>query len=53
MFQGPLGLGVLKVVLMFLRYLLCTADVPFPELLARGVQPRGDFLGVMLGLRVM
>ena len=53
MFQGFVGLGVLKVALLFLCQLLCPADVPFPELPARGVQPCGDFLGVMLGLQVI
>ena len=46
-FQGLVGLGVLKVALLFLCGLLCPADLPFPELPARGVQPCGDFLGFM------
>ena len=53
MFQGLVGLGVLKVALLLLCWLLCPADVPFSELPARVVQQCGDFLGVMLGLRVM
>ena len=50
MFQRFVGLGVLKVALLFLRQFLCPADVPFSELPACGVQSCGDFLGVMLGL---
>ena len=53
MFQGLVGLGVLKVALLFLCQLLCSADVPFPELPARGVQPCGNFLVLMLGLQVV
>ena len=51
--QGLVGLGVLKVALLFLCQLLRPADVLLPELLACGVQPCGNVLGVMLGLRVM
>ena len=53
MFQGLLRLGVLRLALLFLCQHLCPAVVPFPELPARGVQPCGDFLRVMLGLQTM
>ena len=53
MFQGLVGLGGLELALLFLCQLCCPADVPFPELPARGVQPCDDFLGIMLGLQVV
>ena len=53
MFQLFVGLGALELALLFLRQLLCPADVPFSELPACGFQSCCDLLGVMLGLLVM